>query len=109
MGVNHIRQLAKQPRYDIDLDIIVKDNIRINDRVVPGLLRKLEAVVVERRKEEEEEREARAEQMRRTPAAEKNGRFVSEEEIRTAKSYPILRNKCQLSLTITEIINPNNK
>ncbi len=90
-GVNHIRQLAKQPMYDIDLDIIIKDNIRINDRVVPGMLRKLEAVVVERRKEEEEEREARAEQMRRTPAAEKNGRFVSEEEIQMAKSYPISR------------------
>ncbi|MCE8424021.1 MAG: hypothetical protein J5U16_08845, partial [Candidatus Methanoperedens sp.] len=90
-GSNHIRELAKQPRYDIDLDIIIKDNIRINDRVVPGLLRKLEAVVVERRKEEDEEREAKAEKMRRSPAVEKNGRFVSKEEIQMAKSYPISR------------------
>jgi hypothetical protein len=41
IGANHIRELAKQPRYDFDLDIIIKDNIRINDRVVPGLLKKL--------------------------------------------------------------------
>jgi|SRR5665811_206677 len=88
---NHIRQLAKQPRYDFDLDIIIKDNIRINDRVVPSLLKKLEDVVVERRKEEEEEREVRAGQMRRKPAAERNGRFVSKEEIQMAKSYPISR------------------
>jgi CHC2 zinc finger len=90
-GANHIRELAKQPRYDVDLDIIIKDNIRINDRVVPSLLKKLEDVVVERRKEEEEERETRAEQMRRAPAAEKNGSFVSKEEIHRAKSYPISR------------------
>ncbi|MCX9085520.1 MAG: CHC2 zinc finger domain-containing protein [Candidatus Methanoperedens sp.] len=90
-GANHIRQLAKQPRYDFDLDIIIKDNIRINDRVVPGLLKNLEDVVVERRKEEGEERESRAVQMRRAPAAEKNGRFVSKEEIQMAKSYPISR------------------
>ncbi|MBU4223017.1 MAG: hypothetical protein KKD46_03445 [Euryarchaeota archaeon] len=90
-GANHIRELAKQPRYDFDLDIIIKDNIRINDRVVPSLLEKLEAVVVESRREGEEEREARGEQMRRTPAAGKNGRFVSEEEIQMAKSYPISR------------------
>ena len=37
----YIRNLARQPRYDIDLDIIIKDNIRINDKVVPDLLRKL--------------------------------------------------------------------
>ncbi len=90
-GANHIRELAKQPRYDFDLDIIIKDNIRINDRIVPGFLKKLEDVVVERRKEEEEERKTRVEQMRREPAAEKNGRFVSEEEIQKAKSYPISR------------------
>jgi DNA primase len=46
---------------------------------------------VERRKEEEEERKTRAEQMRIVPAAEKNGRFVSKEEIQMAKSYPISR------------------
>jgi len=43
---------------------------------------------VERRKEE---RKARAGQMKRKPAAEKNGRFVSKEEIQMAKSYPISR------------------
>jgi hypothetical protein len=90
-SANHIRELAKQPRYDFDLEIIIKDNIRINDRVVPGLLKKLEDVVVERRKEEEEEREARAEQTRGTPAAVRKGRFVSKEEIQMAKSYPISR------------------
>jgi len=90
-GTNHIRKLAKQPRYDFDLDIIIKDNIRINDRVVPNLLKKLEDLVVERRKEEEEERETGAEQMRRALAAEKIGRFVSKEEIQMAKSYPLSR------------------
>ncbi|MFZ3168598.1 MAG: CHC2 zinc finger domain-containing protein [Candidatus Methanoperedens sp.] len=90
-GANHIRELAKQPRYDVDLDIIIKDNIRINDRVVPSLLKKLEDFVVERRKEEEEEREAREEQTRGTPAVKKNRRFVSKEEIQMAKSYPISR------------------
>jgi hypothetical protein len=90
-GTNHIRELAKQPRYDFDLEIIIKDNIRINDRVVPSLLKKLEDLVVERRKEEEEERETRAKRIRRAPAAEKNGRFVSKEEIQMAKSYPISR------------------
>jgi hypothetical protein len=90
-GANYISDLAKQPRYDFDLDIIIKDNIRINDRVVPSLLKKLEDVVVEKRKEEEEEREAKAGQMRRKPAAEKNVRFVSKEEIQMAKSYPISR------------------
>jgi len=72
-GTNHIRELAKQPRYDFDLDIIIKDNIRINDRVVLGLLRKLEDVVVERRKEEEEERTGRARQMRREPVVVRGG------------------------------------
>ena len=90
-GTNHIRDLAKQSRCDFDLDIIIQDNIRINDRVVPSLLKKLEDVVVERRKEEEEEREARAGQMKRNQAVEKNGRFVSKEEIQMAKSYPISR------------------
>ncbi len=90
-GANHIRELAKQPRYDFDLDIIIKDNIRINDRVVPSLLKKLEEVVVKRHKEEEEERETMAGQMKRNPAAVKNGRFVSKEEIQMAKSYPISR------------------
>ena len=90
-GANHIRELAKQPRHDFDLDIIIKDNIRINDKVVPGLIKKLEDVVVERRKEEEEEKEAMAVQMRRKPASEKNGRFVSKEEIQMVKSYPISR------------------
>ncbi len=86
-----LKVYADERRFIKILDIIIKDNIRINDRVVPGLLRKLETVLVERREEEEEEREASAEQIRRTPAAERNGRFVSEEEIRTAKSYPISR------------------
>jgi hypothetical protein len=90
-GAIHIRQLAKQPRYDFDLDIIIKDNIRINDRVVPSLLKKLEDVVVERRKEEEEGRESRAGQMMRKPVAVRSGRFVSKEEIQMAKSYPISR------------------
>jgi len=90
-GANHIMELAKQPRYDFDLDIIIKDNIRINDRVVPSLLKKLEDVVVERRKEEEEEREAMVGQMKRKPAVVRNGRFVSKEEIQMAKSYPISR------------------
>jgi len=90
-GANHIRELSKQPRYDFDLDIIIKDNIRINDRVVPSLLKKLEDVVVERRTEGEEEREARAGQMKRKPAVERNGRFISTEEIQMAKSYPISR------------------
>ena len=88
-GINHIMQLAKQPRYDIDLDIIIRDNIRINDRVVPGLLKKLEDVVVERRKEEEEEREARAGQMSRATAAVRGEKYVTEEEIQKARSYPI--------------------
>jgi DNA primase len=90
-GANYIRELAKQPRYDIDLDIIIKDNIRINDRVVPSLLKKLEDVVVKRRKEEEEGRKTRAEQMRGTPAVKKNRRFVSKDEIQMAKSHPISR------------------
>ncbi len=78
------------------LDIIIKDNIRINDRVVPSLLKKLEVVVVEKRKEEEEEREARAEQMNRTPASEKNRRFVSEKEIqKESQVLPNLKNSRQ--------------
>jgi len=90
-SANYIREIAKQPRYDFDLDIIIKDNIRINDRVVPSLLKNLEDVVVQRRKEDKEERETRVGQMKRKQAAEKNGRFVSKEEIQMAKSYPISR------------------
>jgi len=85
----YIRNLARQPRYDIDLDIIIKDNIRINDKVVPDLLRKLELRVIDMRKEEEEEKEARAAQLRASPAAVRGGRYVTEEEIRKARSYPI--------------------
>jgi len=88
-GVNHIRQLAKQPRYDIDLDIIIKDNIRINDKVVPDLLSKLELRVIDMRKEEEEEKEARAAQVRAAPAAVRGGKYVTEEEIQKSRSYPI--------------------
>ncbi len=85
----YIRNLARQPRYDIDLDIIVKDNIRINDRVIPDLLRKLELRVIDMRKEEEEEKEARAAQLRASPAAVRGGKFVTEEEIQKARFYPI--------------------
>jgi len=88
-GANHIRQLGKQPRYDFDLDIIIKDNIRINDRVVPSLLKKLEDVVVERRKEEEEEREARAEKLRTSSPAVRGENYVTKEEIQMARAYPI--------------------
>jgi hypothetical protein len=85
----HIRNLARQPRYDIDLDIIIKDNIRINDRVVPDILRKLELRVIDIRKEEEEEKEARAAQPKASPAAVRGGKYVTEEEIQKARSYPI--------------------
>jgi hypothetical protein len=51
-----IRNLAGLPGYDIDLDIIIKDNIRINDRFVPDLLRKLDLRVIDLRKEEEEKK-----------------------------------------------------
>jgi hypothetical protein len=88
-GANHIRELAKQPRYDFDLDIIIKDNIRINDRVVPSLLKKLEDVVVERRKEEEKERKTRAEKLKTSPVAVMGGKYVTKEEIQNARSYPI--------------------
>jgi hypothetical protein len=88
-GVNRIRELAKQPRYDFDLDIIIKDNIRINDKVVPDLLRKLERRVIDVRKEEEEEKEARAAQLRAFPATVRGGKYVTEEEIQKARTYPI--------------------
>jgi hypothetical protein len=88
-GANHIRELAKQPRYDFDLDIIIKDNIRINDRVVPSLLKKLEDVVVERRKEEEKERKAMAEKLKTSPAAVMGEKYVTKEEIQKARSYSI--------------------
>jgi hypothetical protein len=80
---------ASQPRYDINLDIIIKDNIRINDRVFPGLLRKLELRVMDIRKEEEEEKEARAAQLRASPEAVRGGKYVTGEEIQKANSYPI--------------------
>lgn len=63
--------------------------IRINDRVVPDLLRKLELRVIDMRKEEEEEKEARAAQLRASPAAALRGNYVTEEEIQKARSYPI--------------------
>lgn len=85
----YIRKLARQPRYDIDLDIIIKDNIRINDRVVPDLLRKLELRVIDMRKEEEEEKEARAAQLRASPAAARGGKYVTVDQIQKARSYPI--------------------
>ena len=85
----YIRNLARQPRYDIDLDIIIKDNIRINDRVVPDLLRKLELRVIDMRKEEEEEKEARTAQLRASQAAVRGGKYVTVEEIQKARSYPI--------------------
>jgi len=85
----YIRSLARKPRYDIDLDIIIKDNIRINDRVVPDLLRKLELRVIDMRKEEEEEKDARATQLRASPAVVRGGKYVTEEEIQKARSYPI--------------------
>ncbi|NJD51311.1 MAG: hypothetical protein FIB07_00410 [Candidatus Methanoperedens sp.] len=55
MQRSYIKNLAHSPGYDIDLDVIIKDNIRINDRVVPDLLRKLELRVIDMRKEEEKE------------------------------------------------------
>jgi len=85
----YIRNLARQPRYDIDLDIIIKDNIRINDRVVPDLLRKLELRVIDMRKKEEEEKEARATQVRASSAAVRGGKYVTEDQIQKARSYPI--------------------
>lgn len=85
----YIRNLARHPRYDIDLDIIIKDNIRINDKVVPDLLRKLELRVIDMRKEEEEEKEARAAQVRASTATVSGGKYVTEDEIQTARSYPI--------------------
>jgi CHC2 zinc finger len=85
----YIRNLARQPRYDIDLDIIIKDNIRINDKVVPDLLRKLELRLIDMRKEEEEEKEARVAQLKVSPAAVRGSRYVTEEEIQKARSYPI--------------------
>ncbi len=85
----YIRNLAHSPRYDIDVDITIKDNIRINDRVVPDQLRKLELRVIEMRKEEEEEREAWAAQLKAAPAAAGGGKYVTEEEIQKARSYPI--------------------
>jgi hypothetical protein len=85
----YIRNLAYSPRYDIDLDIIIKDNIRTNDWIVPDLLRKLELRVIDMRREEEEEKEARAAQLRAVPAAVRGGKFVTEEEIQKARSYPI--------------------
>jgi intein/homing endonuclease len=86
---SYIRNFARQPRYDIDLDIIIKDNIKINDKVVPDLLRKLELRVIDMRKEKEEEREARAAQLKAPPAAARGGKYVTEEEIQKARSYPI--------------------
>jgi hypothetical protein len=85
----YIRNLARQPRYDIDLDIIIKDNIRINDRVVPDLLRKLELRVIDMRKEEEEEKEARVSQLRASQAAVRGDKYVTGDQIQKARSYPI--------------------
>jgi hypothetical protein len=85
----YIRNLARQPRYDIDLDIIIKDNIRINDRVVPDLLRKLELRVIDMQKEEKEEKEARGAQIIASSATMSGGKYVTEEEIQKARSYPI--------------------
>jgi hypothetical protein len=89
IGTNHIRELAKQPRYDFDLNIIIKDNIRINDRVVPSLLKTLELRVIKMRKKEEEEKEVRAALLKTSPAAVMGGKYVTKEEIQKAKSYPI--------------------
>jgi hypothetical protein len=66
-----LKVYADERRFIKILDVIIKDNIRINDRVVPGLLKKLEAVVVERREEEEEEREARAKLTEENPGSGK--------------------------------------
>ena len=88
-GANYIRELAKRPRYDFDLDIIIKDNIRINDKVVPDLLRKLERRIIDMRKEEEGEKEARAALLKTSPVVVMRGKYVTKEEIQKAKSYPI--------------------
>jgi len=86
---SYIRNLARQPRYDIDLNVIIKDNIRINDKVVPDLLRKLELRVINMRKEEMEIKESRAIPVRASAPAVRRGKYMTEEEIRKARRYPI--------------------
>ncbi len=94
---SYVRNLSKAPRYGLDLDIIIKDNVRINDRVVPDLLRRLELRVIEIRKEKGDEAEktkAATIEKQTIPSMSgfrqgRSGGSVSEAEIKKAKSYPI--------------------
>nr|WAI02713.1 MAG: CHC2 zinc finger domain-containing protein [Candidatus Methanoperedens sp.] len=95
---SYIRAMAKAPRFDIDLDIIIKDNIRINSDVVPRLLLDLEKRVIEIRKENAEKIEnAVIEAAKPLPAGtpgKKGGytssaRSVSDEEVARARVHPI--------------------
>ncbi len=85
-GTGYIRRLAQEPRTDFDLEGRIKVNIRSNSATVPGLLRALEKVVIERREEAGETK----------PESESNRiytfrGFVTKEQIRKARSYPISR------------------
>jgi CHC2 zinc finger len=95
---NYVRGMAKEPRYDIDLDVIIKDNIKINNDVIPRLLRDLENRVIEIRKENVERAEKGVEEKKESmpPGGQRGSggytsseRSVSDEEVARARSHPI--------------------
>ena len=83
-GAGNIRRLAQKPRIDFDLQGRIKENIRSNSSTVPGLLKALEALVIERN--------AEAEKTKPKPMIRKSQNtrgFVTQEQVQRARSFPI--------------------
>lgn len=83
-GGGYIRRLAQKPRMDFDLEGRIKENIWSNNSTVPGLLKALEALVIERN--------AEAEKTEPKPIIRKSQNtrgFVTQEQIQRARSFPI--------------------
>lgn len=89
-GTHHILALAKQPRYDIDLDNTIRDSARANDKSIPHMLRILERHVIAERASVQEMRTSEPAETAKEKEKEpvKKG-YVTIHEIEMAKQYPI--------------------
>jgi|GEM_PF-901212 len=91
-GIDHIHRLARQPRVDIDLYSIIRENTKANCSTMPRILKSLEEITIAKRELEIESERKKLQRLRkqeqRTSGSRYGGR-VTQAQIERARSVPI--------------------